>query len=73
MTSAAPEEATVLRELEGTIGFRVLAVDTESWRLEPRVVTNAFATGRKPVFKRHIDPDHVVTPAPLVDYLITNG
>jgi replicative DNA helicase len=40
-----------IRELEGTSGFRVLAVDTDSWRLEPRVVTNAFATGRKPVFK----------------------
>jgi replicative DNA helicase len=40
-----------IRELEGRSGFRVLAVDTESWRLEPRVVTHAFATGRKPVFK----------------------
>ena len=40
-----------IRELEGQSGFRVLAVDTDSWRLEPRVVTHAFATGRKPVFK----------------------
>jgi replicative DNA helicase len=40
-----------IRELEGRTGFRVLAVDTESWRLEPRVVTRAFATGRKRVFK----------------------
>jgi replicative DNA helicase len=40
-----------IRELEGRNGFRVLAVDTESWRLEPRVVTHAFATGRKRVFK----------------------
>jgi replicative DNA helicase len=40
-----------IRELEGRSGFRVLAVDTESWRLEPRVVTHAFATGRKRVFK----------------------
>src|SRR5438874_9422612 len=28
-----------IRELEGRSGFRVLAVDTESWRLEPRTVT----------------------------------
>jgi replicative DNA helicase len=40
-----------IRQLEGTSGFRVLAVDTETWQLEPRVVTRAFATGRKPVFK----------------------
>jgi len=40
-----------IRELEGRSGFRVLSVDPETWRLEPRVVTNAFSTGRKPVFK----------------------
>ncbi len=40
-----------IRELVGRSGFSVLAVDTETWRLEPRVVTNAFATGRKPVFR----------------------
>src|SRR5690242_16151809 len=40
-----------IRELEGRSGFRVLAVDTESWKLEPREVTNAFATGRKPVYR----------------------
>jgi replicative DNA helicase len=40
-----------IRDLEGQSGFRVLAVDTESWRLEPRTVTHAFSTGRKPVFR----------------------
>jgi replicative DNA helicase len=40
-----------IRELEGRSGFRVLAVDTESWKLEPGVVTHAFATGRKPVYR----------------------
>src|SRR5256885_506512 len=40
-----------IRELEGKTGFRVLAVDTDSWRLEPRTVTRAFATGRKPVYR----------------------
>src|SRR6266508_4174941 len=40
-----------IRDLVGTSGFRVLAVNTETWRLEPRVVTNAFATGRKPVYR----------------------
>jgi replicative DNA helicase len=40
-----------IRELVGQSGFNVLAVNTETWELEPRPVTRAFATGRKPVFK----------------------
>ncbi len=40
-----------IRELVGKTGFRVLAVDDQSWRLEPRTVTNAFSTGRKPVYR----------------------
>jgi replicative DNA helicase len=40
-----------IRELAGTSGFRVLAVDPNSWRLEPRTVTHAFSTGTKPVYR----------------------
>ena len=40
-----------IRELVGQSGFRVLGVDTRTWRLEPRSVLNAFATGRKPVHR----------------------
>jgi replicative DNA helicase len=40
-----------IRELVGRSGFNVLAVNTETWELEPRLVTRAFATGRKPVYK----------------------
>ncbi|HEY8235003.1 MAG TPA: replicative DNA helicase, partial [Gaiellaceae bacterium] len=40
-----------IRELVGRSGFNVLAVNTETWELEPRMVTRAFATGRKPVYK----------------------
>jgi replicative DNA helicase len=32
-------------------GSRVLALDEETWRLEPREITNAFSTGHKPVFR----------------------
>ncbi|HKP19592.1 MAG TPA: replicative DNA helicase [Gaiellaceae bacterium] len=32
-------------------GFRVLAVDDTTFRLEPRRVVRAFSTGRKPVFR----------------------
>src|SRR5205823_6542341 len=40
-----------LEELVGRAGFRVLAVDPATWRLEPRRVLRAFSTGRKPVFR----------------------
>jgi replicative DNA helicase len=39
-----------IRELVGTSGFRVLALNESTWQLEPRRVTRAFATGTKPVF-----------------------
>ena len=40
-----------LDELEYLSGFRVLAVDDQTGKLEPRVVTRAFSTGVKPVYK----------------------
>ncbi len=48
-----PDEG-VYRPIEqfvGRSGLRVLALNTETWRLEPRMVTNAFTTGCKPVFR----------------------
>ncbi len=48
-----PESGTHRRidELVGQDGFSVLAIDTDGWRLEPRVVTRAFSTGRRPVLR----------------------
>ncbi|HZS77483.1 MAG TPA: replicative DNA helicase [Ktedonobacteraceae bacterium] len=40
-----------IEQLVGQSGFKVLALNTETWKLEPREVTHAFATGHKPVFK----------------------
>ncbi len=40
-----------IEQLVGKSGFNVLALNTETWRLEPRAVTNAFSTGRKPVYR----------------------
>lgn len=40
-----------IQQLVGQRGFRVLALNTETWKLEARTVTNAFGTGRKPVYK----------------------
>lgn len=39
-----------IEQLVGRSGFNVLALNTETWQLEPRVVTHAFATGKKPVY-----------------------
>jgi len=40
-----------IRDLVGKRGFRVLALDKGWWRMEAKKVTNAFATGCKPVLK----------------------
>ncbi|HYK86495.1 MAG TPA: replicative DNA helicase, partial [Ktedonobacteraceae bacterium] len=40
-----------IEQLVGQTDFRVLALSTETWKLEPCQVSNAFATGYKPVFK----------------------
>src|SRR4030088_1125710 len=40
-----------IKDLVGKSGFRVLALDQGWWRMEAKTVTNAFTTGRKPVFK----------------------
>ncbi|GHO94499.1 replicative DNA helicase [Reticulibacter mediterranei] len=40
-----------IAELVGKSGFRVLALNTTTWQLEPSEVSNAFSTGHKPVYK----------------------
>ena len=40
-----------IASLAGQTGFRVLALNTATWKLEPAVVSNAFATGHKPVYR----------------------
>jgi replicative DNA helicase len=40
-----------IEQLVGQAGFQVLALNTESWKLEPRQVSRAFATGCKPVYR----------------------
>jgi replicative DNA helicase len=40
-----------IRDLVGTSGFDVVALNTETWKLERRTCTRAFATGRKPVLR----------------------
>ncbi|MGH2955511.1 MAG: replicative DNA helicase [Solirubrobacterales bacterium] len=40
-----------IRDLVGKSGFEVLAVNPETWRMEPRRVERAFATGYKRTFR----------------------
>ena len=40
-----------IRELAGRSGFTVLALNPDTWLMEPRKVTNAFSTGVKDVFR----------------------
>jgi replicative DNA helicase len=49
-----------ISSLAGRAGFRVLAVDPETWRLGPRTVTNAFATGTRPVYRLTTNLGHQV-------------
>jgi len=40
-----------IAELVGQDGFRVMALNTDTWAMEPCPVERAFSTGRKPVFR----------------------
>ncbi|MEX2193813.1 MAG: replicative DNA helicase [Thermoleophilaceae bacterium] len=44
-------EQVAIADVVGREGFEVLAMNTDTWRLEPRQVTRAFATGRKRVHR----------------------
>ncbi|MEM9953534.1 MAG: replicative DNA helicase [Chloroflexota bacterium] len=40
-----------IADLMGKTDFRVMSLNTETWKAEPAIVTNAFCTGIKPVYK----------------------
>jgi replicative DNA helicase len=48
-----PDEGTwvPIRALVGRADVRVLALNEDTWKLEPQRILSAFATGHKPVFK----------------------
>src|SRR5262249_4264745 len=51
ITLADTGERVPIRDLVGKSGFRVWALDEVSMKLKPAEVSNAFATGHKPVFR----------------------
>ncbi|HZC04535.1 MAG TPA: replicative DNA helicase [Ktedonobacterales bacterium] len=40
-----------IKSLVGREGVRALAINPETWKLEPATITNAFATGHKPILR----------------------
>jgi replicative DNA helicase len=48
-----PDEGVyrTMAQLVGTSGFRVLALNTATWQLEPATVSRAYSTGTKPVYR----------------------
>jgi len=62
-----------IAELVGEVGFRVLALNTNSWELERRLVTNAFSTGRKPVFRLTTQLGRTVRATANHKFLTING
>jgi replicative DNA helicase len=51
VTLAETGERVPIRDLVGRKGFYVWALNKNTWRIEKGLVTNAFATGVKPVYK----------------------
>lgn len=51
VTLADTGERIPIRELVGKKGFHVWALNENNWQIEKAVVTNAFSTGVKPVFR----------------------
>ena len=51
VTMADSGERVPIRHLVGKKDFRVWALNEKTWQLEKAVVTNAFSTGIKPVFR----------------------
>jgi replicative DNA helicase len=62
-----------ISELVGKVGFRVLGLNTGSWKLEPHVVTNAFSTGRKHVFRLRTQRGHSVRATGNHKFLTIDG
>lgn len=70
-----PDEGTSRRidHLVGHTGFRVLALNLTTWKLEPRPLTNAFATGHKPVYRLTTRRGHTIRATGNHKFITVNG
>jgi replicative DNA helicase len=62
-----------IEQLVGQAGFRVLALNTETWRLEPCQVSRAFATGHKPVYRMTTRLGRTIRATANHQFLTING
>jgi replicative DNA helicase len=62
-----------IEQLVGQAGFRVLALNTESWKLEPCQVSRAFATGCKAVYRITTRLGHTVRATANHQFLTIKG
>jgi replicative DNA helicase len=62
-----------IAELCGRVGFRVMSLNTETWKLEPGTVTNAFCTGTKPVYRLTTQLGRTIRATANHRFLTTHG
>ena len=62
-----------IAQLVGQVGFRVLALNTNTWELERCRVKNAFSTGNKPVFRLTTQLGRCVRTTANHKFLTING
>src|ERR671919_233833 len=62
-----------IRELVGTTGFQVMALNTATWKLEKRECIRAFATGRKPVLRMSTRLGRTIRATPNHKFLAFDG
>lgn len=70
-----PDEGIYRRidELVGYSNFNVLALNTETWHLEPRRVVKAFTTGSKPVYRMKTRLGHTIRATANHKFLTIQG
>ncbi|MCV6637301.1 replicative DNA helicase [Candidatus Albibeggiatoa sp. nov. NOAA] len=70
-----PEKNTYvpIKELVGKTGFQILALNTETWKLEPAPVSNAFSTGVKPVYRLKTQLGRTIRATGNHKFLTING
>ena len=62
-----------IRDLAGQDGFNVLSLNTDTYQLEPSMVTNAFCTGTKSVYKMTTQLGRVIRATGNHKFLTVNG
>jgi len=62
-----------IRDLVGQGGFYVTSLNTQTWKLEPGTVSNAFCTGEKPVYRLTTQLGRTIRATANHQFLTING